>query len=311
MKIGYFVLTYNRLELVKRTIEAVRNQTYKDFDIFVVNNGSIDGTKEWLETQPDITAITVEKNIGAAYGFYIGVQELYNRGYDWIWMMDDDGTPDENQLNQLIEKSLKYNLEFANALVLYDETTRLFPSKNEKISDRKNLEIILDDASPFNGTLIKRSVIEKAGNIRPEFYLWGCESEFFGRVKMCGAKIATVTQAIQIDKLPTNSTVKSHRKHDYVIPWVKKVRMNNYEHNDMWFMVRNNGYIHKYYVPIAFKIKYILKHILCYIPQCKFIKLFKFFRCYFEGRNNIVGKDMIKISDPYQYLEEQKNSLKK
>ena len=46
--VACIVVTFNRLPLLKKCLNSIRNQTNKDFDIIVVNNGSTDGTKEWL-----------------------------------------------------------------------------------------------------------------------------------------------------------------------------------------------------------------------------------------------------------------------
>ncbi|MBK6915081.1 MAG: glycosyltransferase [Ignavibacteriales bacterium] len=101
MKITAVVVTYNRLELLKQCIESIRNQTQKLDKIIVVNNDSIDGTFEWLNSQEDITHIN-QKNLGGAGGFYTGIKTAYNNGFDWIWCMDDDGLPEINALENLL-----------------------------------------------------------------------------------------------------------------------------------------------------------------------------------------------------------------
>ena len=58
---------------MKICVETVRKQTYKYFNILVVNNGSTDGTKEWLVQQADIITINQE-NLGGAGGFYTGMK---------------------------------------------------------------------------------------------------------------------------------------------------------------------------------------------------------------------------------------------
>lgn len=52
--VGIVVVTYNRLLLLKENIESLREQTYTDYKIIVVNNGSTDGTEEWLMYQKDL-----------------------------------------------------------------------------------------------------------------------------------------------------------------------------------------------------------------------------------------------------------------
>ena len=48
-KILAVIVTYNRVNDLKNCVNSLRRQTYRYFDILVVNNGSIDGTKEYLD----------------------------------------------------------------------------------------------------------------------------------------------------------------------------------------------------------------------------------------------------------------------
>ena len=97
------VVTYNRIRDLGKCIDALRNQTHSDFDILVVNNGSSDGTKEWLEQQGDIITINQE-NMGGAGGFYSGMRYMIDHDYQWLLMMDDDGIADKDELKNLLEK---------------------------------------------------------------------------------------------------------------------------------------------------------------------------------------------------------------
>ena len=47
--VSVIIPTYNRVELLKQTVESVRCQTYSDYEIIIVNDGSTDGTAEWLQ----------------------------------------------------------------------------------------------------------------------------------------------------------------------------------------------------------------------------------------------------------------------
>ena len=69
--------------------------------IVIVNNGSTDGTTEWLAAQEGLTVIN-QTNVGGAGGFYTGIQYAYQAGADWIWCMDDDVFPRADCLEQLL-----------------------------------------------------------------------------------------------------------------------------------------------------------------------------------------------------------------
>ena len=87
--VAIIAVTYNMLELLKEEINSLREQTYKDAQIIVVNNGSTDDTLSWLQQQQDIITIT-QKNLGGAGGFYTGMKYAAENGYKYCWVMDDD-----------------------------------------------------------------------------------------------------------------------------------------------------------------------------------------------------------------------------
>ncbi len=101
-KVGILVVTYNRLELLKEEIKSLRNQVYKDFDILIVNNGSTDGTEDWLKQQEDLLYITQE-NLGGAGGFFTGIKFFAEQGYEYCWLMDDDVECSANALKCLVD----------------------------------------------------------------------------------------------------------------------------------------------------------------------------------------------------------------
>ena len=97
------VVTYNRHDLLVRCIKCLRGQTVRLDNVIVVNNGSTDGTKEWLDKQTDLDVIHQE-NVGGSGGFYRGIEHAYESGYEWIWCMDDDVFPEPNCLEMLMKQ---------------------------------------------------------------------------------------------------------------------------------------------------------------------------------------------------------------
>ena len=107
MNIYAVTVTFNRKDLLKRTIECLRKNSPIS-KIVVVNNGSTDGTGEWLASQEDLIVITQE-NVGGSGGFYTGIKYAYEAGADWIWCMDDDVFPREDCLEKLLE-DISFNI---------------------------------------------------------------------------------------------------------------------------------------------------------------------------------------------------------
>ena len=48
-KITVIMPTYNRADLISKSIESVLNQTYKDFEFLILDDGSTDNTQEVVE----------------------------------------------------------------------------------------------------------------------------------------------------------------------------------------------------------------------------------------------------------------------
>ncbi|HOX27869.1 MAG TPA: glycosyltransferase family 2 protein [bacterium] len=61
------IITYNSRKLLEPCIESVRHNTRSlDYEIIVVENGSEDGSAEWLRTQTDIKSVFNDRNRGVA-----------------------------------------------------------------------------------------------------------------------------------------------------------------------------------------------------------------------------------------------------
>ena len=98
---------YNKENEVKRTLESVLNQTFKDFEVVIVNDGSKDKSVEVVESfkDPRIRIITQE-NAGVSAARNRGIQETNN---EWIAFLDADDLWKENHLQVLNQLINQYN----------------------------------------------------------------------------------------------------------------------------------------------------------------------------------------------------------
>lgn len=89
-KISLIILTYNRAHLVENAIESVLGQTWQDFELILVNNGSTDHTAEILkkyEGNERVRLFHLEKNRGFKGGINFAFDQI--RG-EWFSSIGDD-----------------------------------------------------------------------------------------------------------------------------------------------------------------------------------------------------------------------------
>jgi GT2 family glycosyltransferase len=99
MKITAITITYNRLELTKKTVDSFYSKTNVDKHVFV-DNGSTDGTQDYLKANFD--HILLEKNYGITDAFKMAAEQL--EGYDFILKLDNDiETVTENILQRMLD----------------------------------------------------------------------------------------------------------------------------------------------------------------------------------------------------------------
>lgn len=92
------MVTYNRLNLTKRTFETTLSNAGEDFNIIIIDNNSTDGTKEWLKENinkykliREYKIVELNDNKGIAYGRNMGLK-TYDDNFDteYLCTLDND-----------------------------------------------------------------------------------------------------------------------------------------------------------------------------------------------------------------------------
>ena len=207
------VVTYNRKELLIENLKMLFKQTISIDKILIIDNHSTDGTKDLVNSvfknNNLIDYRYMDQNYGGAGGFYYGVKYARDLDYDLIWLMDDDGRPyDEFTFENLIKTvpSLykKNKLLFLNSFVTFDGVHMSFnfwPTKDQDAqlkqieSEQKN-GILYNRASPFNGTMITKELVDVVGYPRKEFFMSRDETDYKKRSIEKGALVATIISSV-------------------------------------------------------------------------------------------------------------------
>lgn len=188
-QVACVVVTYNRKELLKESIEALKKQSYENLKILIIDNASTDGTEDEIKGYLDekVLYFNTGENLGGAGGFNYGMKCALRENADYIWLMDDDAIVKENTLKELLDfaKNINDNFGFLSSHVLWTDGSNCQMnlqkiSLSKKLKDFKKPQKIKH--ASFVSFFVKSEVVEDLGLPIKEFFIWGDDWEYSSRI---------------------------------------------------------------------------------------------------------------------------------
>lgn len=111
-KVSIITPVYNSEKYVKETIESVLSQTYKNFELILINDKSTDNSLDICNSYKDdrIKHINLEKNVGVCRARNIAIENACGR---YIAFLDSDDIWDKNKLEEQIKFMKENNAEIS------------------------------------------------------------------------------------------------------------------------------------------------------------------------------------------------------
>ena len=200
--VSIITINFNGLGHLKDLLPSLKKQTYKNFEMIVVDHGSTDGSIEYIKRYHSwIKPLEKGENLGFAKGNNVGVEEAKG---EYVLLLNDDTIVEPDLLEKLVgelkkDKKLgvvQPKIVFADSKKLQSAGTFLTSSgflyhvgydKNpddEKYN--KSYEIFSANGSCM---LIKHEVLKKVGLFDDDFFLYFEETDFCWRVWLAGYTI--------------------------------------------------------------------------------------------------------------------------
>jgi len=197
--IAAIVVTYNRKYLLSDCLNKILNQSHPVQRIFVIDNASTDGTREWLEQEKIIWDCKVryhrlDHNTGCSGGIKYGIELAMSQKFDWLWIMDDDTIATHSALHELIlaESLCRKNLSapkiLASKVLWTDEglhpmnRPRFYVDRYEEFMQSLSEGLMLIRATSFVSLLLHRSAVDSYGLPLEHYFIWNDDSEFTARI---------------------------------------------------------------------------------------------------------------------------------
>lgn len=198
--VSLIILTRNNLEYTKLCLESIRKYTPEPHEIIVVDNGSTDGTVEYLKSQPDVRLIENGYNLGFALGNNRGLREA--RGA-YIVFLNNDVVVTEGWLTRLLacaqsDRSIGIVGPRSNYVAGLQRVPSVPYGEDLNAMEQFARAWSLEHAGQWEQVprvigfcmLVRREVIERIGGFDPQFGLGNFEDDDFClRAQLAGFKV--------------------------------------------------------------------------------------------------------------------------
>lgn len=190
IKVSAIVVTYNRLNLLKKCLAHLLHQSYKLNNIYVINNNSGDGTKQYLNNlhNSKIHPVNLQQNLNGAGGFSLGTKIAYKHSKsDAFWLMDDDTMPTKDSLKYLVLAShkLKNHFGFLCSNVRWwknNDPCNMPTISGHGWTDLASSDLIRVKEATFVSFLVPRYMVNKYGIPMAKAVIWGDDTEYSRRM---------------------------------------------------------------------------------------------------------------------------------
>ena len=206
-KVIVLILSYNGKQLLDDSISSYLENEYSNFEVVVIDNGSTDNTKEYVEEKwPEVFVLRTEKNLGYSGGFNFGLDYAFNKeNSDYVLITNNDVKADTKVIQELVNiVNQDEKIGFVTGKVYFYDQPNILQTvgkyedpirwngehigghtedqgQYEEVSER----IFIDDIF----TLVSRKVYEEVGDYDTTFRFQAEEYDWQARAKKQGFKI--------------------------------------------------------------------------------------------------------------------------
>ncbi len=193
MLFSVIVPTYNRLHLLKRTIDSLNQQTFKDFEIIIVDDGSTDGTAQYLtDLEKNGRIIPIfQSNKGPAVARNVGIRRASGK---YIAFTDDDCIVPSDWLEKLHAHFKIGKIAGVGGSARTGDTSNLYAIANDMIVNFLKYELNerYQITPPFltsNNTAYSKLCLESVGGFDEGYFIGAEERDLNYRLFLKGERL--------------------------------------------------------------------------------------------------------------------------
>ena len=236
-KVCVIIPNLNGLRFLESCLESLTNQDFSDFSVVVVDNGSTDGSVEFVQAyDPSVELVRLPRNEGFSFAVNRGIEVSES---EYVALLNNDARPDARWLGHLV-KALDDHpaVDFcASKILCYDRreiidtagdgyaTAGFFFKRGwgQEATGRYDTPEFVFSANGA-GAIYRRSLFEDVGLFDEDFFAYGEDVDLGFRAQLRGHRCLYVPTAIVYHRGGSTAGVDSdlsvylgHRNRSYVL----------------------------------------------------------------------------------------------
>jgi GT2 family glycosyltransferase len=215
--ISVIIAHWNNLPLLKRCLEALDRQRFRDFEIVVVDNGSTDDSVAWLRQRPDIHLITNKSNLGFAAANNQGIRAS---SAPLVALLNNDTEPEPGWLAALASAMSTGEYGMAASLMLFASRPDIVQSAGvamdraaiawDRFGGRSRRDPVVQQEAEIFGpsggaALYRRSMLERVGLLDERFFAYLEDVDLAWRAQRAGWRCRYVPGAAVLHRTSATS----------------------------------------------------------------------------------------------------------
>jgi glycosyltransferase involved in cell wall biosynthesis len=174
-KVSILFTCYNHLRFISEALESARSQTFRDFEIIALDDGSTDGTREWLSEQRDVRVIFNEQNLGTYATLNVGLQHASG---EYVAVLNDDDAWAPRKLEaplELFESHPSVGLCHTGGIFIDDDSRTIegaplgFPYPTFDTGDMW-LKLIYENRVIASAAMVRRECFDRLGGFNEAYF---------------------------------------------------------------------------------------------------------------------------------------------
>lgn len=194
------IVTFNAMRWLERCVGSVR-KSLVPADILAIDNGSTDGSIEWLQGH-GVEVICNSSNIGFGAANNIGLKRALEEGYAYAYLLNQDAWVQPDTFGKLIN-AFEYGPYGILSPVQYDgggkKMDKQFAKRCKRFLRRHKGDSVVE--VPFVMAahwMISRGCLMKVGGFSPAFNQYGEDDNYIDRAHRFGWKCGVVPEAAAV-----------------------------------------------------------------------------------------------------------------